>query len=88
MDIEVKRYKVRGRTYYRADCLDLPGTPPVGVGASQAMAMAHLMRILLSGRTGGSCSKAWSSFLDHSKPIWINGRLWKAWRTKPSTKRT
>ena len=45
MNIEIAVYN----DVYRADCLDLPGTPPVGTGETEAEAVASLFQNLLLG---------------------------------------
>lgn len=63
--------------HYRADCADLPGCPPVGLGTSPEMAITCLLWRMIfepSNSQGGS----WLRFLDRKEPIILNGERW-AW---------
>lgn len=61
--------------HYRADCKDLPGTPPVGLGSTPEMAVAHLCWCMLYAHVGAS-SKRWIDFVDKDEPIIVNGVRW------------
>jgi len=63
--------------YYRADCLDLPGTPPCGTGNSPEMAVACLFYLILFDSTLGPNPSNWIKYLDKDEPIWINDEVWK-----------
>lgn len=58
--------------HYRADCLDLPGSPPVGLGESKEMAVTCLFWMLLK-------EEIWIKYLTNilNEPIIINGEKWK-----------
>lgn len=62
--------------HYRADCLDLPGTPPVGIGRTPELALAELMHVLLFQWTGGVMSRPWRECIDRNEPIVVNGEVW------------
>ena len=61
---------------YRADCLDCPGTPPVGLGRTKVEALAALFYVMLFDSTDGSESKNWTQYINKNEPIIINGKLW------------
>ncbi len=63
--------------HYRADCKDLPGSPPVGTGATKELAVVALMWILLFDTTGGPDPRPWASLLKKEDPVSINGEIWK-----------
>ena len=67
MKIDITRVK---RGHYRADCLDLPGSPPCGDGKTELMALAALMYQLIFDR-------AWQDYIKYGEPITINGKAWK-----------
>ncbi|MDE2468672.1 MAG: hypothetical protein KGL35_08005 [Bradyrhizobium sp.] len=60
MHIELRK---TGDTW-RADCKDLPGSPPVGVGETEAVAVAHLFYRLHFGRTEGRHSVCWMEYIE------------------------
>lgn len=64
--------------HYRADCKDLPGSPPVGLGETPEMAVACLMWRVLFETTGGQNPKPWCAYLKKDDPIVVNGKKW-AW---------
>lgn len=66
MNIEVKKH---GKGHYRADCLDLPGSPRVGFGMSSAMAMAHLMVCMIKDKQ--------IEYIPTDNIV-VNGRKWKS----------
>ena len=80
MTINIKK----SEDHYRADCLDLPGTPPVGLGISPEMAVACLFwrmyfePICSITPTNNKAAKFynWMSCLDRKKPIIVNGKVW------------
>lgn len=43
MKIEIERVSIG----YKADCLDLPGSPPIGMGSSEKDAIIDLLQILV-----------------------------------------
>ena len=47
MNIEILKY---GTKHYRADCVDLPGSPSVGIGKTPEKALIHLLLILLHNK--------------------------------------
>lgn len=61
---------------YSADCLDLPGSPPVGHGSTPEMALAALFYQILFDNTGGMNPKSWSSYIKRDDPIVINSVVW------------
>lgn len=63
--------------HYRADCLDLPGSPPVGLGETPEMAVACLFWRLMFQDTGGSNRKSWLSYIKSDEPIVVNGKMWR-----------
>lgn len=71
MRIEVSQ----SEDHWRADCLNLSGSPPVGLGDSPEMAVACLFWRMLFEPTGGPNSRPWTTFLKR-EPIVVNGRLW------------
>lgn len=44
MEIQVEKHN----DFWRADCLDLPGSPPVGMGSTRELAICNLLHILLA----------------------------------------
>lgn len=67
MKIEILKTK----EHYRADCLDLPGTPPVGIGSSKEQAVASLFcRMYIETNE----LDKWFDHLDFSEPIEIINR--------------
>lgn len=69
---------VKCSDHYHADCLDLPGSPPTGVGKTKEMALACLFWNITFGTTQGGSDRCWSSFLRKEDPIEVNGKPW-AW---------
>ena len=66
----------KSQDHYRADCLDFPGSPPVGLGETPEMAVACLMwRVLF--QTDFSDTK-WINYIKREEPIIVNGVKW-AW---------
>jgi len=61
---------------FRADCLDLPGSPPIGLGKTEVLALAHLIWLLNFSETGGPNSINWSKFLKREDPIIVNDEKW------------
>lgn len=57
--------------HYRADCLDLPGMPPVGIGDTPEMAVACLFWSLMFADT------AWLSFIRKDEPLIVNDKEWE-----------
>ena len=72
MKIEI----VKSEDHYRADCKDLPGSPPVGLGSTPEMAVAHLFWRMLFEETGGPNSYRWSSYVRKEEPIIVNRKKW------------
>lgn len=66
----------KSQDHYRADCLDLPGSPPVGLGETKEMAIACLFWRLKFESTGGCDSHSWLDFLDRKDPIIVNDKIW------------
>lgn len=48
---------------FRADCLDLPGSPPIGDGQTKEEAVACLLLRMHLGR------ERWFNYIDMSEPI-------------------
>jgi len=61
--------------HYRADCKDLPGSPPVGLGSTPEMAVACLFWRMLFEKTGGPNNRTWIEFIKKD-PIIVNGETW------------
>lgn len=58
--------------HYRASCKDLPGSPPVGLGATTEMAVACLFwRLMFENERND-----WLSFIVKDDPIVVNGKVW------------
>ena len=57
---------------YRADCLDCPGSPPVGMGRTKLEALASLFYSLKFFSTGGTYPTNWFSYINKDDPIVIN----------------
>jgi len=62
--------------HYRADLLDAPGSPPVGLGATPEMAVACLFWRLMFENTGGSNPTNWLKFIAKNEPIIVNDVMW------------
>ena len=70
------RYKIDKQSdHFRADCLDMPGTPPCGIGKTEVEAVIHLFERLLSEKAGPESKWLFSRPLDFSK-IEVNGVEW------------
>ena len=67
MNIKIQETK---RNHFIADLLDLPGSPPIGEGGTEAKAIANLFfRLTFEG-------EKWIKYIDHSEFI-INGEtIW------------
>lgn len=66
--------------HWRADCLDLPGSPPVGLGETKEMAVACLFHRMMFESTRGTLSEPtnndnWISKLKR-EPIIVDGVIW------------
>lgn len=59
---------------WQADCEDLPGSPPVGTGATEQGALVCLFYRMHFERL--SSGRSWWSFIIRG-PIEINGKLWR-----------
>ena len=57
--------------HYRADCLDFPGSPPVGIGRTPELAVAALFWQAMFS------SENWLRYIKRDEPIIINEELWK-----------
>lgn len=66
----------KSEDHYRADCKDLPGSPPVGLGSTPEMAVACLFWRMLFSDTGGQNSRPWASLLRREYPVVVNGETW------------
>lgn len=60
---------------FRADCRDLPGTPPVGRGITKEYALAVLFWRMAFTETGGRTSQKWLDFIDPTQEIIIDDRV-------------
>lgn len=58
------------KDHYRADLIDLPGTPPVGLGRTPELAVACLWWTCMREST------KWLEYINLSKPIIVNGETW------------
>lgn len=65
----------KSEDHYRADCKDLPGCPPVGLGNTPEEAVVCLFWRMLFEDTGGSNGGSWLRFLK-KEPIVVNGKKW------------
>lgn len=74
MKIEIEKQS----DHYRADCKDLPGLPPAGLGRTPELAVACLLWRLIFEKTGGEGTLPWSLLLRRDEPITVNGEEW-AW---------
>ncbi len=63
------------KTGWRADCTDLPGSPPVGLGKTEAEAIVKLARILIFITTGGPGDYAWWHCLRSDADLVLNGKV-------------
>jgi len=77
MKIRIECYSKKGKPHYRADCLDLPGSPPCGDGKTQVMAIAHLMYLMINSSTYGFDDRKWHTFLKSDNVIEVNGKKWE-----------
>ena len=66
----------KSQDHWRADCKDLPGSPPVGLGSSPEMAVACLFWCMIFESSGGMEQKSWLRFLKKEEPIIVNGETW------------
>jgi hypothetical protein len=66
----------KSEDHYRADCKDLPGSPPVGLGETPEMAIACLFWRLIFEDTAGTNPKSWLSFIKRAEPIVVNDVVW------------
>lgn len=63
--------------HYRADCLDLPGSPPVGVGRTPELAVSALFYLMLFDRPGpASDTRNWACYIKRDEPIIVNDEVW------------
>ncbi len=46
--------------YFRADCLDFSGTPPVGMGLNKYEAIGSLIYVLTKSTTSGPDDRRWT----------------------------
>lgn len=58
---------------WRADCKDLPGSPPCGDATTKEMAIAHLFYRLLNDSLTD-----WRPYIKFDNTLTINGKPWKA----------
>lgn len=81
MKIQIEKSK----DHFRADCLDLPGTPPVGLGETPEMAVSCLFyRMMFENAGGYRDPHNWLTFIKKEEPIIVNDKIWD-W--PPSCKR-
>ena len=63
--------------YFRADCDDLPGSPPNGFGNTEAEALCHLFYRLVKENSGGmSDTRNWIGYINFNNEIIVNGKKW------------
>ncbi len=69
---------IRSEDHWRADCLDLPGTPPVGLGGTPEMAVACLFwRLLFEDYDSRAFGRRWwVDYLKRDEPLVVNGVTW------------
>ena len=70
------RIEKMGKDYYRADCLDLPGSPPCGTGTTEVMALAALMYLLIFESTEGEHPSSWHKYITRGEDIVVNDVKW------------
>lgn len=73
---------IKVKDYYMADCLDLPGTPPCGIGNTEVEAVTHLFyRLIFESTNGGLIERhrglSWISYFKNDNCILINDTKWK-----------
>jgi hypothetical protein len=61
--------------HYRADCLDLPGSPPVGVGRTPELAVAALFYLMHFDKPSVHADN-WMKYIKLDEPIIINDEVW------------
>ena len=61
---------------YRADCEDLPGTPPNGFGNTEVEAVCHLFYRIVAETTGGPTNQNWTRHLKLNNELIINDKKW------------
>jgi hypothetical protein len=73
MKIQIEKSK----DHYRADCLDLSGAPPVGLGNTPEMAVACLFyRMMFENAGGGNNRHNWLYAIKKDEPIIVNNETW------------
>ena len=73
---------IKVKNYYMADCLDLSGTPPCGIGNTEVEAVVHLFyRLIFESTTGGLIVRhrglSWISSVKNDDCIFINDIKWQ-----------
>ncbi len=70
------KYKIeKFKDHYRADCIDLPGSPPVGLGSTETEAAIHLFTRLIIESKSRATLTDWLQYIDN-KEIIINDKQW------------
>lgn len=64
--------------YFRADAVDLPGSPPIGNGATREMAVACLFYRLIHESTGAG-EGGWLRYFKKGEPLIINEKTDVLW---------
>lgn len=73
--MKIKLEKQKG--YYTADCLDLPGSPPVGNGKTKELAMACLFYLMKFESPHVGSDRTWFDYIKLGEPITVNGVMWE-----------
>lgn len=73
MRVTIKRDKKEAEVFI-ADCIDLPGSPPVGYGRSRQEALLYLLYALLVSSTQET---NWLEFLKKDEPLMVNNTPWR-----------
>lgn len=72
--MKIKLEKI-GNGWWRADCLNLPGSPPCGDGQTKEMAIAALFYQLIHDPN-------WIKCINRTEPLTINDKIYKSpWKT-------
>ena len=80
--MKIKLEKLGEEGCWRADCLDLPGTPPCGDGDTKEMAIACLFFRILRESTSMLRPTEWTGYIKLDEPLMINDEEYKyPWRT-------
>lgn len=73
MKIKLEKQK---KGYYTADCLDLPGSPPIGTGKTKELAMACLFYLMKFEFPQVGSDRTWFDYIKMGEPIVVNDVVW------------